>query len=330
MARAPTAAVLIIGDEILSGRTKDRNIGFVADTLTDIGIDLVEARIVGDSEAAIVEAVRALSERADFVLTSGGIGPTHDDITADAIAKAFGLRIGQDQRAVDLLLPFWKSRGIEPNESRLRMARIPEGATLIKNSISAAPGFIVKNVFVMAGVPSIMQAMMDEVVKMLPATAPVLSETIEAGRGEGEIAAPAAEVQKAYPAVRVGSYPYHDGEKYTTRLVLRSRDAALLKEAKAALEAALKALCESSQRGSRRSGCRGITSLKGEVALASGRGIEEGTRNGRRKGISSILGGIPSRRAGARLAARRDRAVLGHRVHHARRAGAGGDRIARA
>ena len=132
MPDAPTAAVLIIGDEILSGRTKDKNIGFIADTLTDIGIDLEEVRIVADREAAIVEALRALSGRYDFVFTSGGIGPTHDDITADSVAKAFDLPIDIDQRAVDLLLPFWKSRGIEPNESRLRMARIPAGARLIK------------------------------------------------------------------------------------------------------------------------------------------------------------------------------------------------------
>jgi len=239
MPNAPNAAVLIIGDEILSGRTKDKNIGFIADTLTDIGIDLEEVRIVGDREEAIVEAIQALSARFDFVFTSGGIGPTHDDITADCVAKAFGLPIGIDQRAVDLLMPFWKGRGIEPNGSRLRMARIPEGAKLIHNSVSAAPGFVVKNVFVMAGVPSIMQAMMDEVVRMLPASAPVLSATVEAHRGEGDIAVPAAEVQKAFPGVRIGSYPYHDGKKFTTRLVLRSREEKLLAEARKAMEEAL-------------------------------------------------------------------------------------------
>ena len=238
--QAPTAAVLVIGDEILSGRTKDRNVGFIADTLTDIGIDLEEVRIVADREVAIVEAVRALSARYDYVFTSGGIGPTHDDITADSIAEAFGLPIGIDERAVDLLMPYWRSRDIEPNESRLRMARIPEGATLIPNAVSAAPGFRVGNVFVMAGVPAIMQAMMDEVVKMLPASRPVLSETIEARRGEGDIAAAAGEVQKAHPGVRIGSYPYHDGERFRTRLVLRSRDAEALAAARAAMDRALK------------------------------------------------------------------------------------------
>jgi molybdenum cofactor synthesis domain-containing protein len=242
MPDAPTAAILIIGDEILSGRTKDKNVGFIADTLSDIGIDLMEVRIVGDRERDIVEAVRALATRYDFVLTSGGIGPTHDDITADSIAKAFGLPIDIDQRAVDILVPFWKGRGFEPNEARLRMARIPEGARLIPNSLSAAPGFVVRNVFVMAGVPSIMQAMMDEVVKMLPASRKVLSETIEARRPEGEIAEPAGAVQAAHPAVRIGSYPYHDGERFTTRLVLRSRDQDALAAAKAAMEKALSKL----------------------------------------------------------------------------------------
>jgi molybdenum cofactor synthesis domain-containing protein len=242
MQEAATAAALIIGDEILSGRTKDKNIGFIADTLTDIGIDLEEVRVVADRETAIVGAIRELSERYDFVLTSGGIGPTHDDITADSIAKAFGLEIDVDPRAVDLLMPYWKARGIEPNEARLRMARIPEGAELILNGVSAAPGFIVKNVFVMAGVPAIMQAMMDEVVKRLPAARPLLSETIEAHRGEGDIARPAAEVQAAHPNVRIGSYPYHDGRRFTTRLVLRSRDRDALAAATDAMREALAAL----------------------------------------------------------------------------------------
>jgi molybdenum cofactor synthesis domain-containing protein len=241
MAEAPSAAILIIGDEILSGRTKDKNIGFIADTLSDIGIDLMEVRIVGDTEAAIVEAVRALSERYDYVLTSGGIGPTHDDITADSMAKAFGVPIDVDPRAAELLLAFWASRGVEPNESRLRMARIPAGAELITNAVSAAPGFHIQNVFVMAGVPVVLQAMMDEVVKQLPAQRPILSETIEARRPEGEVAVPARQVQDAHPHVRIGSYPYHDGRRFTTRLVIRSRDAAALAEARMALEEALKA-----------------------------------------------------------------------------------------
>ena len=238
--RVPTVAMLVIGDEILSGRTKDRNIGFVAETLTDVGLDFAEARIVGDSETAIVEALQALSARHDYVLTSGGIGPTHDDITADCVAKAFGLPIDVDPRARDMLTAFWASRGIEPNESRLRMARIPQGATLIPNSVSVAPGFMVGNVFVMAGVPSILQAMMDEVVKMLPSAQPLVSRTIEAHRGEGDIAVLAGEVQAAHPDVRIGSYPYRDGQRFTTRLVLRSRDAAALAAAYEAMDHGLK------------------------------------------------------------------------------------------
>lgn len=239
MAEAPDAAALIIGDEILSGRTKDKNIGYIADTLSDIGIDLKEVRIVADEEAAIVAAVRALSERYDFVLTSGGIGPTHDDITADCVAKAFGAPIDVDPRAAEMLIAFWKTRGIEPNESRLRMARIPEGAELIPNAVSVAPGFQMANVFVMAGVPTILQAMMDEVVRRLPVSQPLISETIETHRPEGDVAMPARAVQDAHPAVRIGSYPYHDGERFTTRLVLRSRDAGALAAAKAAMEEAL-------------------------------------------------------------------------------------------
>lgn len=239
MADVPTAAILVIGDEILSGRTKDKNIGFIAETLTDVGIDLLEVRIVADAEAAIVEAVRALSERYDFLFTSGGIGPTHDDITADSVAKAFRVPIDVDPRAAEILIGFWKARGVEPNESRMRMARIPAGASLIPNPVSAAPGFRIENVFVMAGVPAILQAMMDEVVKMLPAARPLVSETIEAHVPEGDVAAPAAEVQAAHPLVRIGSYPYHDGKRFTTRLVLRSRDAAALAQAKAAMQDAL-------------------------------------------------------------------------------------------
>ena len=233
------AAVLVIGDEILSGRTKDRNTGFIADTLTDIGIDLEEVRIVSDRMEAIVEAVRALSSRYDYVLTTGGIGPTHDDITADAVAAAFGVPLVFDDRATAILKAHYDRRGVEMNDARRRMTRIPEGADLIPNPVSAAPGFVIGNVFVMAGVPAIMQAMMDDVVRRLPAARPLLSETIEAGRGEGDVAAALTRVQEAFPAVRMGSYPYHDGTRFTTRLVLRSRDGAMLATAAGALRAAL-------------------------------------------------------------------------------------------
>ena len=235
-----TAAVLIIGDEILSGRTQDTNLRDIARYLGVIGVDLAEARTVPDVLDEIVAALNALRGRYDYVITTGGIGPTHDDITADANAAAFGVGIGHDQRALAILHAAWAKRGVEPNEARLRMARIPHGADLIANAVSAAPGFVLGNVFVMAGVPAIMQAMMDEVVKLLPASSPMFSETIEAHRGEGDIAAPAAAVQAEFPGVRIGSYPYHDGERFTTRLVLRSRDGEALAAASAAMDRALK------------------------------------------------------------------------------------------
>ncbi|HEX3215586.1 MAG TPA: competence/damage-inducible protein A, partial [Aestuariivirgaceae bacterium] len=160
--QAPSAAVLLIGDEILSGRTKDKNLGYIADFLTALGIDLLEARVVGDNEAAIVAAVNDLRSRYSYVFTTGGIGPTHDDITADAVAKAFGVPIDHDPQAVALLQAFFSEIGREPNEARMRMARLPQGARMIPNPVSKAPGFQIGNVHVMAGVPAIMQAMLQE------------------------------------------------------------------------------------------------------------------------------------------------------------------------
>src|SRR5438067_442390 len=156
-----TAAVLVIGDEILSGRTKDKNIGFIAEYLTALGIDLVEVRVVGDEEAAIVEAVNALRSRYDYVFTTGGIGPTHDDITAESVAKAFGVTIDYDPRAVKIMKERLAQTGAELNEARMRMTRVPAGAELVLNNVSAAPGFWLDNVIVLAGVPSIMQAMLE-------------------------------------------------------------------------------------------------------------------------------------------------------------------------
>ncbi len=238
-AAAPTAAVLVIGDEILSGRTKDSNSGFIAETLTDLGIDLEEVRVVADRKAAIVEAVRALSAKYDYVFTTGGIGPTHDDITADAVAEAFNVPIDIDPRARAILEARYAKTDMELNAARLRMARIPKGAELIENRISGAPGFKLGNVHVMAGVPAVMQAMMDAIAETLPAAAAISSETVEAGRGEGDVAALLVTLQADHPRVRIGSYPYHDGSRFTTRIVLRSRDRAALKAARAALDAAL-------------------------------------------------------------------------------------------
>jgi molybdenum cofactor synthesis domain-containing protein len=233
-----TAALLVIGDEILSGRTKDQNIGTIAERCTALGIDLREVRVVPDVEAEIVAAVNALRARYDHVFTTGGIGPTHDDITADAIAKAFGVPIDADPRAVALLRERIAERDL--NEARLRMARIPAGAELIQNSVSKAPGFSIGNVHVMAGVPAIMRAMFEALAPGLAKGAPMLSRSIEAGLKEGDIATPLGEVQRAFADVTIGSYPaFIDGGGFRTTLVLRSRSAARLDAAEAAVRAML-------------------------------------------------------------------------------------------
>ncbi len=240
----PTAAVLLIGDEILSGRTKDKNLGFLADYLTAMGIDLKEARVVADSEDDIVAAVNALRHRYTYVFTTGGIGPTHDDITADAIAKAFGLPIQHDPQASDILLGYFREIGREPNEARMRMARMPVGASLIDNPVSKAPGFQIGNVFVMAGVPKIMNAMMDDVARRLTRGVPMQSRMIEFRGGEGDAAKPLGDIQKAHPGVVIGSYPFQAADGFATNLVLRSRDEAALEQAYAAVRAMAKDLTE--------------------------------------------------------------------------------------
>ena len=227
----PTAAVLLIGDEILSGRTKDKNLGFIADYMTALGIDLPEARLVPDVEEEIVAALNALRHRYSYVFTTGGIGPTHDDITADAVARAFGVEIDHDPKAVEILLAYFKEMGREPNEARMRMARNPKGATLIDNPVSKAPGFQMGNVFVMAGVPKIMNAMMEDVATRLTRGVPMKSRNVEFRGGEGDAAKPLGEIQKAYPAVVIGSYPFQAPDGFATNLVLRSRDEALLEQA---------------------------------------------------------------------------------------------------
>ncbi|AWN35506.1 competence/damage-inducible protein A [Methylobacterium radiodurans] len=232
---AVTAAILVIGDEILSGRTKDKNIGTIADYLTAIGIDLREVRIVPDVGAAIVEAVNQLRARYTYLFTTGGIGPTHDDITADCVAEAFGVGIAVDPRARAMLLERHKPEDL--NEARLRMARIPDGADLIPNPISKAPGFHIGNVFVMAGVPSIMQAMLDQIGPGLARGAPVLSETIEAGGlAEGTYAARLGEIAGRHPGVSIGSYPSMTQGGFRNRIVVRTKDAAALGAARAEIE----------------------------------------------------------------------------------------------
>ncbi len=218
-----TAAVLVIGDEILSGRTKDTNTGYIAAYLTNLGIDLKEARTVADDEDAIVEALDALRSRYTYVFTTGGIGPTHDDITADAVARAFGVGIDFDPRAVAMMRERFPNA--ELTEGRMRMARIPDGADLIANAVSKAPGFRIGNVHVMAGVPAIMQAMLDAVAPTLRTGVRILSESIRADAKEGDIAIPLRDIQAAHPDVAIGSYPFVDDKGFNTHVVVRARDA---------------------------------------------------------------------------------------------------------
>src|ERR1700676_582399 len=235
-----TAAVLVIGDEILSGRTKDKNIGYIAEYLTALGIDLKEVRVVGDEEAEIVAAVNALRSRYRYVFTTGGIGPTHDDITAQSIAKAFGVPIDYDPRAVKILQERMAQTGAEMNEARMRMTRIPAGADLVLNKVSAAPGFWLGNVIVLAGVPSIMQAMLDGGAPKLKTRVRILSETVRADAREGDIGTPLGELAKAHPEVAIGSYPFFDEERGpNTHVVLRARNPQKLAAAKDAVEAML-------------------------------------------------------------------------------------------
>ena len=236
-AASVTAGLLVIGDEILSGRTKDVNIGATADFCTDLGIELREVRVVSDDTDDIIAAVNALRSRYTYVFTTGGIGPTHDDITADAVAKAFGVALPINPEARAMLEARWRETGTEVNESRLRMARIPEGADLIVNSVSAAPGFRIGNVHVMAGVPIIMRAMLEALVPTLQGGKRVLSETVRAAVGEGTVGGPLGELQKEYPDVKMGSYPQMGHGRVMTELVLRSSDAQRLAEATAKVRA---------------------------------------------------------------------------------------------
>ncbi|MBL0373886.1 competence/damage-inducible protein A [Rhizobium sp. KVB221] len=223
-----TAAMLAIGDELLSGRTKDKNIGHLADMLTLAGIDLREVRIVADDEADIAAALNALRDRYDYVFTSGGIGPTHDDITADAIGKAFGLPVIHDEKAMRLLGDMYARRGIEFNEARQRMARMPEGSRHIDNPVSTAPGFVIGNVYVMAGVPNIFQAMLDGVLPQLRSGTRMQSRSVPCPFGEGDIGEPLAAIQRANPDTIIGSYPKFNGQSYSTDIVIRAREVDVL------------------------------------------------------------------------------------------------------
>ncbi len=237
MTEIVSAAMLVIGDEILSGRTKDKNIGHLADIMTAIGIDLKEVRIVSDEEDEIVAAVNALRARYTYVFTTGGIGPTHDDITADSIAKAFGVPCEYDAKAYAMLEENYARRELEFTEARKRMARMPRGAEHIDNPISVAPGFRIGNVHVMAGVPSIFQAMLDNIVPTLKTGTKMLSAMVPCPFGEGLIGGPLAEIQKAHPDTIIGSYPKYGDGKFWTELVVRARTQEALDAGRAAVEA---------------------------------------------------------------------------------------------
>ncbi|TKZ22002.1 competence/damage-inducible protein A [Shimia litoralis] len=222
----PTAAMLVIGDEILSGRTRDANMYFLAGELTKVGIDLKEVRVVSDDAPAIVGAVQSLSAAFDSVFTSGGIGPTHDDITADCIAQAFGKAIDVRDDARALLAAHYANSGQELNEARLRMARIPDTAALIDNPVSIAPGFSIENVYVMAGVPSVFQAMVASVLPTLTGGAPLLSQALRVHRGEGDIAGPLAKLAEEFSDLSIGSYPFQKDGAYGANIVVRGTQGA--------------------------------------------------------------------------------------------------------
>ncbi|HEX4294000.1 MAG TPA: molybdopterin-binding protein [Rhizomicrobium sp.] len=239
MSENPTAAVLVIGDEILSGRTQDTNTNYIAKQLGALGIDLREARVVGDVEDEIVAALNALRTRYTYVFTTGGIGPTHDDITADAVAKAFGVGIDYHPEALAMLGARYKPG--EFNEMRKRMARIPLGAELVRNTASVAPGIHIGNVYVMAGVPMIMRAMMEDIAPHLRRGAVVHAATVQARIGEGRIAEGLMKIQDDFPELALGSYPYYRDDGFGVQLVARGRDAARVEAAAQAIEAMLRA-----------------------------------------------------------------------------------------
>ncbi len=236
----PTAAILLIGDELLSGRTKDANMHYLAGELSVRGIDLLEVRIVPDRQEMIVAAVNALRHTYGHVFTSGGIGPTHDDITADAMAVAFDVSIDVREDAQLILKAYYDASGQSLNAARLRMARIPQTAQLIENPVSAAPGFRLENVYVMAGVPSVFRAMVASVLQHITGGAPLLTETIEVMRGEGDVAEPLAKIAQTFPDLSFASYPFQKDGRYGTNLVIRGTKSARLSEGKAALLNALK------------------------------------------------------------------------------------------
>ena len=237
---AVSAVLIIIGNEVLSGRTRDANLQFIAARLVEIGIRLAEVRVIADKVEAIVAAVNQARAAHDFVITTGGIGPTHDDITSASVARAFGVALVRHPRALALLQSHYRDGNL--NEARLKMADIPEGAHLIHNPVSAAPGFQMENVFVLAGVPSIMQAMFDGIRDRLSGGRKVASKTITAFITEGDLAGPLGRLQDDFPAVEMGSYPFFRTGRFGSSLVLRSTDGAELAAAAEALRAMIRDL----------------------------------------------------------------------------------------
>src|SRR5215470_1686153 len=226
-----TACVLIIGNEILSGRTQDVNLNYLAKGLNEVGVRLREARIIPDLADAIVATLNEVRGKYDYVFTTGGIGPTHDDITNEAVAKAFGVPLVLHAEAKRILEERYRERGLELNEARLRMAHVPQGATLVLNAVSGAPGFRMENVFVMAGVPQIMQAMFEGVKAEIKGGRPVLTRAISCSLAEGQLAKGLGEIQARYPDIDIGSYPWYRRGAYGVSLVLRSPEEARLARA---------------------------------------------------------------------------------------------------
>ena len=232
-----TAAVLIIGDEILSGRTQDTNLNFIAKYLGTYGVDLAEARVVGDIKEEIIASLNALRGRYDYVITTGGIGPTHDDITADCVAEAFGVALEEHPEIIAMMQSRWQG---ELNAARRRMARVPVGGSLVRNGVQGPPGFQIGNVFVLAGVPAVMRSMMDDVVPRLRTGAVVISRTVRVeGAGEGVIAEPLAALARANPDLSLGSYPFYGPQGYGSNLVVRGRDGEAVERTVASLIDAL-------------------------------------------------------------------------------------------
>ena len=226
-----TAAMLVIGDELLSGRTHDANMHHLANQLTELGINLCEARFIGDDASVIVPNIVELRTKFDYLFTSGGIGPTHDDITTDCVAEAFGRQVSVRPDAFEILKKYYDEKGIELNEARLRMARIPETADLIENPISGAPGYIIENVYVMAGVPKIFKSMLKTLLPNLKKGSPKLSISVKLYKGEGDIALELEQIVKAFSELNFGSYPFNENGIHGTNIVIRGKDEKLMIQA---------------------------------------------------------------------------------------------------